>query len=410
MANCLAPWSGKDEFQSFDDCHVWLPFYRIVYAILCCIAIINFVLGYVRVSQGKGVFSISLTAYSFWLIIECGIRLISGWTLGDRSIGLNLSSALTLLFFWCGLALYILKYLNFLFQTEKLRGSSPGIVSKAKKILYVFIGAIFLVQIINLIVPTIANTNFLPILWITYYFQTTVLSMLFFAYGIKARNCFAEIAKKCSGGELYLILIKRLDFVMIPWLIGYITWTVLLALLLFSQYFSRNQYLLAPFIWLIGALICSFILIATRTANDFSVHDLETSPKIVPGSPDHEISALSDSHSNITLSGDRSIPGTPILPPISSSQSHTPQKPRLYTSNTEMSLLTLNENSNMNKDVSSNLQTHGFGLNRLEEGEWISQDEVILSLTIDTKDYNPKIITFIETIEDENNNKNYNVV
>jgi len=204
------------------------------------------------------------------------------------------------------------------------------------------------------------------------------------------------------------MLIKRLDFVMIPWGCGYVINTVLLGLLLFSKFFIYNQYVLVPFIWLNGAFTTFFILLGTRSASDLGLHDLETSPRHLPSNPaltDRDISRLSESQSHQTHS-DHSVhtaPGTPILPtryPGSASWNSSPQLPtiaRLHpSSSTEMTQFTLSSLSGY-QGVGG-----GFGLDRLEEGEWISQDEIGPSLTIDTTDRNPKVITVIETIEDDN--------
>jgi len=191
------------------------------------------------------------------------------------------------------------------------------------------------------------------------------------------------------------MVIRRLDFVLIPWILGFIIWTILIALLLCSEFFfSRNQYILAPMIWLIGSIITLSVLVATRSAHDFNgLYDLETndqSPQIGPETP-AEVSILSESHSNRTHSIDqssRTTPGTPIF--ANHSTHSSPQLPRVQGSPyaTEMSHFQLG--------------TRGFGLQRLAEGEWLSQEE-IPCLTIDTTDYNPKVITIIQTIEDEPN-------
>jgi len=112
-----------------------------------------------------------------------------------------------------------------------------------------------------------------------------------------------------------------------------------------------------------------------------------------PGTPatDPELSVLSESNSNFTLTGDVSGPGTPIVPRNThSSYSQSPQ----LSSNVEMSLITISNNNSSNNTNS--------GLRRIEEGEWVNREEIVPCLTIDTKDYHPKIITFIETTEDQN--------
>jgi hypothetical protein len=421
MTDCPSPWSGQDEFLLYDDCHVWVPLYRLFYAVICVVALVDFVLGYLRVSQGKGLFSICLTAYSFWLAIACGIRLTTGWVIGDRNVALNMTCALTLVFFWCGLSLYVLKYLDFLFQTERLRGRSEGILGRARQILYGFMVCAFILQIVNLVVPTLSQSDFLPTLWITIYFQATFLSLLFLYYGFKARLLLQSIS---HAGETYQILRQRLDFVLIPWTLGYICCTVIIALLLFAGVFVRNQYILMPFTWLIEALIACSILIATRDSALGSVELMDTtqSPQLVSGAPGLEAcenSGLSDSqsqgrseHSGLsgTSHGSRntSATATPNLPDRMLRFS-----PVLETTPSDMPHGLLDNDLNLNfagrpsglqsfrdLEVGTKFHFRPFGLNtkgmsRLEEGEWVSSEEMIL--TIDTTDRNPKPITLIDS-------------
>jgi hypothetical protein len=275
----------------------------------------------------------------------------------------------------------------------------------------------FVLQILNLVVPTLSEIDFLPTLWITIYFQASFLSLLFLYYGFKARTLINSIVVALAhAADSYKMLLQRLDFVLIPWTLGYIACTIIIALLLFAEVFQRNQYILMPFTWLIEALIACSVLIATRGsaipgAVELAEPNRSTPNQMIletPGLTDREMSdhlSESQSQNRSEISG-TSATATPNLPnrggkfsPLfGSSTRSTPQQNLRHLSESPNRPLASQPFSEAEE---SKFRFSPFykAMPRLPEGEWLSSDETF-SLTIDTTDRNPKPITCIEVIED----------
>jgi len=200
--------------------------------------------------------------------------------------------------------------------------------------------------------------------------------------------------------------------------VGYVSCAIVIFLLLFADAFVRNQYILMPFTWLIEALIACSVLVATRGSADFGSIELDSqnkTPQLISSTPagDGEISHLSESQSRLPseTSGTSTTTATPNLsdrtmvvrfsPLIGSLGSmSTPNLLSRQLKTPPESPIDGGPQGFLNEDGRLRFNRYYTkGMSRLEEGEWVNHEEVV-SLTIDTTDRNPKIITMIETDEE----------
>jgi len=102
---CQSPWSGKDEFQLYPDCHIWTPLYTIFNTLVLAHAVLNLVVSTWRIFRNGVSLKTSAMPAIVWIaafttIIACCLRLSLKLSTVDNNVGHNLLVAISRTCLW----------------------------------------------------------------------------------------------------------------------------------------------------------------------------------------------------------------------------------------------------------------------------------------------------------------------
>jgi len=334
---CTENWSGEDEFRSFDDCHVWVPFYLIGNLFGLFHGIFNLTLSIKRLAQVPSFSAKAVSVGSGFIILAYTTRIANSWTLGERNLLLNFLLACGFGCLWISIVRFCFQYLKALFLMDKLKGKgTEAHLPAAERAFQVFMIFCFFTEILFLNLPCLVpSMPLFPTYLILCLVQGDILSMIFFYFGLKIRFILTSV-----NSESYQKVIRNLDLVLIPWVVICVLGTIVLICMFSIPALQRQQYIVTPFLFSSFQLLNTLLVFVSKSKkyrdDGQSTHTLETHKVATRHAPhDQSSTELHSPASNEFKLEEKELKelkedDNPLV--LSSSQSQIPQTPRSHHS------------------------------------------------------------------------------
>lgn len=239
--SCQGPWSNKDEFRTYTDCHVWSPWYLIVDVLIIVFGVINAARcahRYRYLKQKQRPLIIVSGVGLVLLVCTFIARRATGIVIGSKNVAINFFLALTCGHFWGVLGLIVKQYMEVMLLSDK--GSTRAILERFRTALNVFIVLISAATAISLIGPCLTDDMDFKGWWATGLGGQIAFTVLLLYYGVQVRKLLRSMER---SKVFYADIIKRLDMFLVPWAIGVVPLVLMSLCCLFLPAFTRNNYI-----------------------------------------------------------------------------------------------------------------------------------------------------------------------
>jgi hypothetical protein len=216
---CAPNWGGKDEFEDFNDCHIWLPMYTIFNTLLLVHAIFNFVVSGYRMYLARLVFkhaiipgivffSAALTILATAIRLGLNVTAVNSNVAANFFTGISRGGLWTTFFIFQGRMIEVVFYVQFRLSGKQIEG-----VLFLYRVLGVYFMSTLAVvwELVTFLGPIIAPQSIhYRIAFFSHVTTSTTLGLiLHVVFAVRVRRIISDMS---LSNALYTQVKQKLDF------------------------------------------------------------------------------------------------------------------------------------------------------------------------------------------------------